>query len=79
MTDSAPSSSDGKEKKVRIRVRRDGPLVVDGLEWLDLVDADGEAIPCPPSPKGNIALCRCGASANKPFCDGSHRESNCQE
>jgi CDGSH-type Zn-finger protein len=45
-----------------------GPLLVKGP--VVLVDVEGNEIPF----KGrNIALCRCGASENKPFCDGSHR------
>ncbi|MCA9177146.1 MAG: CDGSH iron-sulfur domain-containing protein [Planctomycetales bacterium] len=56
---------------VRIRVRDDGPLVVDGD--VDLVDGEGRPLSPPPSTKSNIALCRCGQSAAKPFCDGAHR------
>jgi CDGSH-type Zn-finger protein len=36
------------------------------------VDADGNEFTAE-NPKGNIALCRCGGSQTKPFCDGSHR------
>jgi|HubBroStandDraft_1064217.scaffolds.fasta_scaffold25552_3 CDGSH-type Zn-finger protein len=28
--------------------------------------------------KGNVALCRCGHSENKPFCDGTHKRVNFQ-
>lgn len=42
-----------------------GPYMVEGAE---LVDSDGNAIEAPPK----FALCRCGASGNKPFCDGTH-------
>ena len=51
--------------KPRITPLQDGPFLVDGLE--DLVDLDG-SIPS----DGKIALCRCGESKNKPFCDGTH-------
>jgi CDGSH-type Zn-finger protein len=34
-----------------------------------VVDADGGEFP---AEKETIALCRCGASTNKPFCDGTH-------
>jgi CDGSH-type Zn-finger protein len=34
-----------------------------------IVDADGRLI----REDTRVALCRCGASGNKPFCDGSHR------
>jgi CDGSH-type Zn-finger protein len=34
-----------------------------------IVDPDGRLI----GEDTRVALCRCGASGNKPFCDGSHR------
>lgn len=55
---------------VVIRCRADGPLVVEGD--FTLLDDRGQPIE-PPGDKPNVALCRCGASAKKPFCDGSHR------
>ena len=39
---------------------------------MTVVDADGNAFALP---EGPVALCRCGRSATKPFCDASHRES----
>ncbi len=55
---------------VNIRCRENGPFVVEGE--LKLTDHEGNAFPLD-STKPAIALCRCGASSNKPFCDGSHR------
>lgn len=60
---------------VSIRVRDNGPLLVEGP--ITVVDAAGTAWQIPAG-KTNIALCRCGASANKPFCDGKHRDCNFQ-
>ncbi|MCY4601964.1 MAG: CDGSH iron-sulfur domain-containing protein [Acidobacteria bacterium] len=51
-----------------IVVRNNGPLLVQGDD-VTLVDADGNEIPIERRP---FALCRCGASERKPFCDGSH-------
>jgi len=45
-----------------------GPLLVRGD--VDLVDADGTPIE---RNRATVALCRCGASAIKPWCDGSHK------
>ena len=56
--------------EVIIRVRDNGPLLVQGPA--KVVDAEGNAFEIP-SGKPAIALCRCGVSANKPFCDGSHK------
>jgi CDGSH-type Zn-finger protein len=50
----------------RITPIEDGPLLVSGLT--DLRGPDGP-LDAPPE----YALCRCGASGNKPFCDNSHR------
>ncbi len=55
---------------VVIRCRENGPLVVTGP--VTVVDHRGNAFTPPPG-KDAVALCRCGASGNKPFCDGSHR------
>jgi CDGSH-type Zn-finger protein len=57
---------------VRIRTRDNGPFVVEGP--FKLVDADGNEFPIS-TDKPAIALCRCGASKNRPFCDGSHKEA----
>jgi uncharacterized Fe-S cluster protein YjdI len=50
-----------------VRVEPNGPLLVRGR--VEVRDADGEVVAVEP----RVALCRCGASANKPFCDNSHR------
>lgn len=56
--------------ETRIKVRDSGPYLITGP--VTLVDADGNEYTVE-NPKGNIALCRCGGSQTKPFCDGSHR------
>ncbi|HVJ05501.1 MAG TPA: CDGSH iron-sulfur domain-containing protein [Candidatus Saccharimonadales bacterium] len=57
--------------KVRIIVRPNGPYRVEDPEGLvEVVDIDGNPYPLPAKP--GISLCRCGASVNKPFCDGAH-------
>jgi CDGSH iron-sulfur domain-containing protein 3 len=53
---------------VSIQPSDNGPLLVRGP--VHLVDAEGNEFPIRTR---NIALCRCGASQDKPFCDGSHR------
>ncbi len=50
-----------------VKVRPDGPLILS--EPFTLVGDDGRAVTKP-----KAALCRCGLSQNKPYCDGSHRD-----
>jgi Iron-binding zinc finger CDGSH type len=52
----------------RLRCYPDGPILVRGD--FDLVDRTGQ---CLPRTRSVVALCRCGGSAIKPFCDGSHK------
>ncbi|WP_049822110.1 CDGSH iron-sulfur domain-containing protein [Arthrobacter sp. H41] len=47
----------------------DGPLLVRGD--FELVDPDGAALP---RRRKTVALCRCGASGLKPYCDGTHKQ-----
>ena len=54
---------------VTIRIRDNGPLLVEGP--ITLLDAEGNPFASDPT-KAAVALCRCGASSNRPFCDGSH-------
>ena len=51
-----------------IRLRQNGPYVIDGDD-VHVIDWNGVEYPIERRP---IALCRCGASTKKPFCDGSH-------
>ena len=52
----------------RITAYRDGPLLVRGD--FELLDQDGNAID---PGRGTVALCRCGKSRQRPFCDGTHQ------
>ena len=52
----------------RITSYRDGPLLVRGPVRLE--DQDGNPID---AGTGTIALCRCGKSRLRPFCDGTHK------
>ena len=56
---------------VRIKIRDNGPFLVEGPVKLE--DADGNEFSIA-ADKPAIALCRCGASKNRPFCDGGHKE-----
>lgn len=52
-----------------LECKPNGPYLVKGLS--DLRTANGESLPT----TAVVALCRCGGSANKPFCDGTHRSN----
>lgn len=55
--------------ELKITINMDGPLKVEGCQTL--VDHEGQEVP---TKEGlPFFLCRCGASAKKPFCDGSHK------
>ncbi len=61
--------------EVKIRMRPNGPFVVEGP--FELFDSQGNPFTLNPD-KPAIALCRCGHSANKPFCDGAHKNCDFQ-
>lgn len=54
---------------VKITVNKNGSLRLEG----NLTLCDGEGNPYDLAGRKSISLCRCGASEDKPFCDGSHR------
>jgi CDGSH-type Zn-finger protein len=72
---SQAEACDDKEKVMNepltIRCRENGPLLVPATA-IRIVDHQGNAFALPQG-KEMVALCRCGQSKNKPFCDGSHK------
>ena len=58
-----------------ITIHTDGPYVVDA-SGLEIKDAGGGTVALPAGSK--VALCRCGQSQNKPFCDGAHKAAGFQ-
>ena len=58
--------SDTASGTLVVRLRPDGPLLLDGTFRIRAEGSDDFA------EAGGCALCRCGASSNKPYCDGSH-------
>lgn len=57
-------------EKVEIKINDNGSIRVKGD--VELVDAEGNLF----ETKKAFSLCRCGASENKPFCDGTHKKIN---
>jgi uncharacterized Fe-S cluster protein YjdI len=57
-----------EEKPVIIQIMKDGPIVVTGK--IQLKDSDGKDY----KTYSITSFCRCGASNNMPFCDGTHRK-----
>jgi len=57
-------------EKCCINVFDDGPLGVERVETLTNPNGDELEV------NREMALCRCGASQNKPYCDGSHKKIN---
>ena len=57
-----------------IKVRQNGPYLVEGDD-ITVVDWNGASYPVERRP---FALCRCGQSARRPFCDGAHNKCGFQ-
>jgi CDGSH-type Zn-finger protein len=56
----------------KITVNHNGSIRVEGD--FEIVDPDGKSFGL--AGRTMVSLCRCGHSANKPFCDGSHKANN---
>jgi CDGSH-type Zn-finger protein len=59
----------------KVTVRNDGSILIEGD--FEILDPEGAAFGL--AGRTSIGLCRCGQSANKPFCDGSHARTGFQD
>jgi len=55
---------------MKIKIIENGPIIVDTEGEISIDSGDKTE-----SQAGPLYLCRCGKSANKPFCDSSHRKA----
>lgn len=67
-TSRLPMIDEEKHANLIIKLMKNGPAILEGSYTLE-----SSKIGSYSSDKG-IALCRCGASSNKPFCDGTHKD-----
>lgn len=65
-SDEEETSSQDEERQ-EIKIMEKGPYLIEGT--IHLITSDGQRV----IKEGKTALCRCGASGKKPFCDGSHK------
>lgn len=65
--------SENAGTRTEIEVKPKGPLVVKGAISITLADGTIE------TRETSTSFCRCGSSANKPFCDGTHRAISFEE
>jgi CDGSH-type Zn-finger protein len=63
------SGEDPSSGPPTVTPRQDGPVVVEGT--ITVVGPDGSTT----EHTGRTFLCRCGGSADKPFCDGTHKRT----
>jgi uncharacterized Fe-S cluster protein YjdI len=61
---------DTKMSDVKLDLLENGPILVKGN--IELKNSKGEVLPT----EETVALCRCGGSKNKPFCDGTHNSND---
>jgi len=66
-----PPELDGRRSAMKIKIRENGPVIIEIQEAFS-VSLEGST----QEQTGPIVLCRCGQSANKPFCDGSHNNAD---
>jgi CDGSH-type Zn-finger protein len=67
------AQDDKSSGKPRLTPQPDGPLIYENPHYPEggkIYDSEGEEIPS----SEKVALCRCGGSGNKPFCDGTHQK-----
>ncbi len=72
------------QKKMKIKITKNGPYLISGNVPLsqEVIVTDKEGTPEKWKEEKKIksgesyALCRCGKSKNKPFCDGTHIDIN---
>ena len=57
------------DMETKVDIMKDGPLLVHGI--LKITKPNGES----EKKDRTTAFCRCGASSNKPYCDGAHSKS----
>lgn len=63
----------GSSPQTTIDILKDGPVKIAGPVRITLSDASEQVI------ERDVFLCRCGHSAKKPFCDGSHKREGFSE
>lgn len=71
LTYELPSASNvNSETLHEIKLLKNGPIVIKGS--FKVIDSGGTEF----VKEGSFSLCRCGASENKPFCDGTHKKTS---
>lgn len=63
------AEQEGDNKKLVVKLMKNGPALIEGAYQVYSIAGQ------PVSGTRNIALCRCGGSSEKPFCDGTHKEA----
>jgi CDGSH-type Zn-finger protein/uncharacterized Fe-S cluster protein YjdI len=68
-TSAMPVASEDNHDRIILKLMKNGPALVEGTYTLESPGME------PHTSSKNIALCRCGGSSNKPFCDGTHKKN----